>query len=155
MSAAVVKRVSRKGRGRRRNAPMSEINVTPFVDVMLVLLVIFMVTAPLLTLSVDVKLPSATALATESSEDPFIVIAYDDGRYGLKLPDDDEPAVMGKEELQTRIGAIGSQHGQDFRVMVAANADVPYQRVIDAMNVLRAAQIKNVGLLTQTGGDGG
>lgn len=140
---------------RKRRKLKGEINVVPYIDVMLVLLVIFMVTAPLLTLSVDVKLPSATALATESSADPFIVIAYEDGRYGLKLPDDDEPAVMGREELQTRVGAIGSQHGQDFRVMVAADADVPYQRVIDAMNVLRAAQIRNVGLLTQTGGDGG
>lgn len=141
---------------RKRRKLKSEINVVPYIDVMLVLLVIFMVTAPLLTLSVDVKLPSATALATESSEKPLIVVAYDDGRYGLKLPESkDDPVVMDKAELQLRIGAIASQQGAEFRVMVAANADVRYQRVIDAMDALRAANVRNVGLLTNSGGDGG
>ena len=140
---------------RKRKKLKSEINVVPYIDVMLVLLVIFMVTAPLLTLSVNVKLPSANALATEDSEKPFIVLAYDDGRYGLKLPEDKDPAVMDKEELQARVSGIAAQQGPEFRVMVAANADVPYQRVIDAMNVLRAAKVKNVGLLTNAGGDGG
>lgn len=140
---------------RKRRKLKADINVVPYIDVMLVLLVIFMVTAPLLTLSVDVKLPSANALATESSDKPVIVVAYDDGRYGLKAPEDKDPVVMPQEELQARIGAIAAQQGSDFRVMVAADADVPYQRVIDAMNTLRAARVKNVGLLTNAGGNGG
>ena len=122
---------------------------------MLVLLVIFMVTAPLLTLSVDVKLPSSTAFATENSNKPFIVVAYDDGRYGLKLPEDEVPAVMDKEELQARISGIAAQQGPDFRVMVGANENVPYKRVIQAMDALRGANVKNVGLMTKSGGDGG
>ena len=72
---------------RKRRKLKSEINVVPYIDVMLVLLIIFMVTAPLLTLSVDVKLPSSSAKAVETRNEPIIVIAYPDGRFGLKLPD--------------------------------------------------------------------
>ncbi len=91
MSGAVVKRVSRKGRGRRRNAPMAEINVTPFVDVMLVLLVIFMVAAPLMTAGVPLNLPqtAATAVPTEPvvqlpppsvfPDDPNLKLDFGDG----------------------------------------------------------------------------
>ena len=140
---------------RKRRKLKSEINVVPYIDVMLVLLVIFMVTAPLLTLSVDVKLPSASALSTENSQKPYVVVAYTDGRYGLQLPDEDKPTPMAEAELRTRVGAIAAQQGSDFRVMVAADANVPYQRVIDAMNALRAAEVKNVGLLTNAGGNGG
>ena len=140
---------------RKRRKLKSEINVVPYIDVMLVLLVIFMVTAPLLTLSVDVKLPSANALSTENSQKPYVVVAYADGRYGLQLPDEKQPTPMEEAELKTRVGAIASQQGPDFRVMVAADAQVPYQRVIDAMNALRAAEVKNVGLLTNAGGNGG
>jgi biopolymer transport protein TolR len=140
---------------RKRRKLKADINVVPYIDVMLVLLVIFMVTAPLLTLSVDVKLPSANALATEGSDKPFVVVAYEDGRYGLMLPDETVPAVMEEDELKTRVGAFASERGSEFRIMVAADADVPYQRVIDAMNALKAAQVKNVGLLTNAGGSGG
>lgn len=140
---------------RKRRKLKADINVVPYIDVMLVLLVIFMVTAPLLTLSVDVRLPSANALATENSEKPFVVVAYEDGRYGLMLPDESAPAVMDEDELKTRVGAYASEQGSSFRIMVAADADVPYQRVIDAMNALKAANVKNVGLLTNAGGNGG
>ena len=91
MSGAVVKRVSRKGRGRRRNAPMSEINVTPFVDVMLVLLVIFMVAAPLMTAGVPLNLPqtAATAVPTEP-EEPLVISIPADGDVMLM----DAPAAQ-------------------------------------------------------------
>jgi len=141
---------------RKHRKLKSEINVVPYIDVMLVLLVIFMVTAPLLTLSVDVRLPSANALATETNTKPFVVVAYaEDGRYGLMLPEDTQPTPMLEAELTSRIGAIAAQQGGEFRVMVAADRDVPYRRVIDAMNALKAAKVKNVGLLTNAGGDGG
>jgi biopolymer transport protein TolR len=102
---------------RKRRKLKSEINVVPYIDVMLVLLVIFMVTAPLLTLSVDVKLPVANAKALQDRKEPIIVVAYPDGRLGLKLPD----------------------------------ADIAYQRVLTAMDVLKRAQVKDVGLLTDAG----
>ena len=140
---------------RKRRKLKSEINVVPYIDVMLVLLVIFMVTAPLLTLSVDVKLPVANAKALEDRTDPIIVIAYPDGRLGLKLPDA-EIAVMDAQELQARLRPMAEQQGADkLRVMVAAQGDAPYQRVLTAMDVLKKANIKDVGLLTETGGDAG
>ena len=139
---------------RRRRKLKSEINVVPYIDVMLVLLVIFMVTAPLLTLSVDVKLPVANAKAVQDREEPIIVVAYPDGRLGLKLPDA-EIAVMEAAELEARLRPMAEQQGKALRVMVAAQGDAPYQRVLTAMDVLKKAQVKDVGLLTETGGDAG
>jgi biopolymer transport protein TolR len=135
---------------RKRRKLKSEINVVPYIDVMLVLLVIFMVTAPLLTLSVDVKLPVANAKALQDRKEPIIVVAYPDGRLGLKLPDADI-AVMDAEELMARLRPIAEQQGEELRVMVAAQGDAPYQRVLTAMDVLKRAQVKDVGLLTDAG----
>ena len=145
---------------RKHRKLKSEINVVPYIDVMLVLLVIFMVTAPLLTLSVDVKLPVANAKALQDRKEPIIVVAYPDGQLGLKLPDAGEVAHMSAEELQARLRPIAEQQGKELRVMVAAQGDAPYQRVLDAMDVLKRANVKDVGLLTNsgktaTGGDGG
>ena len=136
---------------RRRRKLKSEINVVPYIDVMLVLLVIFMVTAPLLTLSVDVKLPSSTARATQDREEPVIVVAYPDGGLGVKLPGDERPRRTDAEGLRALLAPIRSQQGSDFRVMVAAQGDAPYQYVLDAMDVLRAANITNVSLLSDSG----
>src|SRR5690606_31092617 len=120
---------------RRRRKLKSEINVVPYIDVMLALLIIFMVTAPLLTLSVDVKLPSSQARATQDRQDPVIVIAYHDGGLGLKLPGDERPRLNDAEQMETLLTPIRSQQGSDFRVMVAAQGDAPYQYVLDAMDV--------------------
>ncbi|TWG90499.1 cell division and transport-associated protein TolR [Luteimonas sp. J16] len=136
---------------RKRRKLKSEINVVPYIDVMLVLLVIFMVTAPLLTLSVDVKLPSSTARATQDREEPVIVIAYPDGGMGVKLPGDERPRRIDAEGLKALLAPIRDQQGSDFRVMVAAQGDAPYQYVLDAMDVLRAANITNVSLLSDSG----
>ncbi|TWT22010.1 ExbD/TolR family protein [Luteimonas wenzhouensis] len=135
---------------RRRRKLKSEINVVPYIDVMLVLLVIFMVTAPLLTLSVDVKLPSSTARATQDREEPVIVVAYPDGRLGLKLPGDDSPREVDAARMEAMLAPVREQQGADFRVMVAADGDAPYQRVIDAMDVLRRARVTNVSLWTDS-----
>ena len=146
---------------RKRRKLKSEINVVPYIDVMLVLLVIFMVTAPLLTLSVDVKLPVANAKAVTDNKEPIIVIAYpEEGRLGLKLPDADKPVAMDSDELQSRLRPIAEQQGKELRVMVAADGEAPYQRVLTAMDVLKKAGVKDVGLLTNSGatassGDGG
>lgn len=133
---------------RKRRKLKSEINVVPYIDVMLVLLIIFMVTAPLLTLSVDVKLPSSTAKALESKQEPVIVIAYPDGRLGLQLPGDKQPRVVDNAQLAEQLAPIKAQQGEDLRVLLAGEADAPYQRVIDATEALRKARVTNVVLWT-------
>jgi biopolymer transport protein TolR len=138
---------------RKRRKLKSEINVVPYIDVMLVLLIIFMVTAPLLTLSVDVKLPSSNAKAVETRNEPVIVIAYPDGRYGLKLPEAKLPEVLDAAALEARVAAIRAQQGDELRIMVAAEGAAPYQKVLDAMDVLRRAKVGNVSLMTNAGGN--
>ena len=139
-------------RRHRRRKLKAEINVVPYIDVMLVLLIIFMVTAPLLTLSVDVKLPNANAKAVESKGDPIIVVAYPDGRMGLKLADADIE-VLDVETFKAKLAPIVAQQGAETRVMVAAEGDAPYQVVLSAMDVLKQAKVTNVGLMTKSGGN--
>ena len=138
---------------RKRRKLKSEINVVPYIDVMLVLLIIFMVTAPLLTLSVDVKLPSMDAKATQDQKNPVIVIAYPDGRIGLKLDGDERPRVVDPEQMEAMLRPIRVQQGEAFRVLVAAEGEAPYQRVLDAMAALRRANVTNVSLMTDAGGN--
>lgn len=101
MSAAI-------GRRKRRKLK-SEINVVPYIDVMLVLLIIFMVTAPLLTLSFDVDLPQSNAKALESKQDPVIVSVRQDGQLSLKLPDAKDPTAVSAEELEGRLAGIAAR----------------------------------------------
>ena len=136
-------------RHRKRRKLKSEINVVPYIDVMLVLLIIFMVTAPLLTLSVDVKLPSSTAKALDSKQEPIIVIAYPDGRLGLKLPGDAKPREVDEEGLKSMLAPIRAQQGDELRVLLAGDKDAPYQLVIDATEALKKAQVTNVVLWTK------
>ena len=138
---------------RKRRKLKSEINVVPYIDVMLVLLIIFMVTAPLLTLSVDVKLPSSSAKAVETRNEPIIVIAYPDGRFGLKLPEAKQPEVLDAAGLEAKVAAIRGEQGNELRIMVAAEGSAPYQKVLDAMDVLRRAKVSNVSLMTNAGGN--
>ena len=138
---------------RKRRKLKSEINVVPYIDVMLVLLIIFMVTAPLLTLSVDVRLPSMDAKATQDQKNPTIVIAYPDGRIGLKLDGDERPRVVDPAQLEATLRPIRAQQGDAFRVLVAAEGEAPYQRVLDAMTALRRANVSNVSLMTDAGGN--
>ncbi len=133
---------------RKRRKLKSEI-----IDVMLVLLIIFMVTAPLLTLSVDVKLPSSSAKAVETRNEPIIVIAYPDGRFGLKLPEAKQPEVLDAAGLEAKVAAIRGEQGNELRIMVAAEGSAPYQKVLDAMDVLRRAKVSNVSLMTNAGGN--
>ena len=141
------------GRTRKRRKLKAEINVVPYIDVTLVLLIIFMVTAPLLTLSVDVKLPSSNAKAVETRNEPVIVVAYPDGRFGLKLPEAKQPEVLDAATLESRVAAIRAEQGDELRIMVAAEGSAPYQKVLDAMDVLRRAKVGNVSLMTNAGGN--
>ncbi|MBC9247986.1 ExbD/TolR family protein [Paracoccus sp. 11-3] len=146
MASSVVKRVSRKGRGRRRNAPMSEINVTPFVDVMLVLLVIFMVAAPLMTAGVPLKLPETAATAVPSeSEEPLVISIPVEGNITLMN------APVGEAELVGRLSAMLAERQSD-RIFLRADGSNPYARVVQVMGALNAAGFTDIVLVTDTGG---
>lgn len=134
-------------RGSRRNARMSEINVTPFVDVMLVLLIVFMVAAPLLTVGVPVKLPKTAAnpLPTEQRE-PVSINVDMEGRIYL-LGDEVQMA-----DLPARLTAIAAERGADERVFLRGDGSVGYGRVMEVMGTLNANGFGNIGLVTDPGG---
>ena len=132
---------------RKRRKLKSEINVVPYIDVMLVLLIIFMVTAPLLTLSFEVDLPSSTAKALESKQDPVIVSVMANGQLSLTLPGAKSPERMDASTLQAQLGALASQD-KNLRVIVGADKAATYEKVMAAMDVIKAAKIEKVGLAT-------
>lgn len=135
----------RRRRGRRSQA-MSEINVTPFVDVMLVLLIIFMVAAPLLTVGVPVELPktAANALPTEQ-EEPLTITLAADGRMVLQSTE------ITPEELLPKLRAIAVERESD-KVFLRADGAIPYEAVVQVMGALNAGGFNNIGLVTDTGG---
>ena len=145
MGAGVVK--SEKGRGRRRRSqPMAEINVTPFVDVMLVLLIIFMVAAPMLTVGVPVELPktAANALPTDQ-EEPLTVTLSADGSLSI------QNTVTPRDELIAKLRAIAAERSND-RIFLRADGANSYETVVQVMGALNAAGFSNIGLVTDVGG---
>ncbi len=149
MGAGVIQKSGGGGRRRRhrgRSAAMSEINVTPFVDVMLVLLIIFMVAAPLLTVGVPIKLPqtAANAMPTEQEEPLTITLTAD----GLVLIQTTE---VTDGELIPKLKAIAAERSTD-KVFVRADGAVSYERVAQLMGALNAGGFLNIGLVTDTGG---
>ena len=149
MGAGVIKKSGGGGRrGRRRGASpaMSEINVTPFVDVMLVLLIIFMVAAPLLTVGVPIKLPqtAASAMPTEQ-EEPLTVTLTADGLVLIQTTE------VSDGELIAKLRAIAAERNTD-KVFVRADGAVSYERVAQLMGALNAGGFLNIGLVTDTGG---
>ncbi|MFT4246963.1 MAG: protein TolR [Pseudomonas sp.] len=138
---------------RKKRKLKSEINVVPYIDVMLVLLIIFMVTAPLLTLSTDVNLPTSRAKALESRKDPIVVVVAADGRFALQLPKD-KPKAMDAATLQAQLAAIVAQD-KEARVVVAGDRDVPYQKIMDAIDAIKQAKVEKVGLISDSGGTAG
>jgi biopolymer transport protein TolR len=131
---------------------MSEINVTPFVDVMLVLLIIFMVAAPLTTVGVPVELPKTAAPSLPSEqEEPLAVTITADGQIQIQTTE------VAEDEIVPRLRAILTERSSD-RVFLRADGSIPYSRVVTIMGALNAAGITNIGLVTDTGGptlDGG
>ena len=120
---------------------MSEINVTPFVDVMLVLLIVFMVTAPLLTVGVPVDLPKTRAPALGQDKEPLSITIAKDGTVflqKLKVPLD---------ELVPKLTAI-SNNGYDQRIFVRGDKNVDYGRVMEVMGMLSQAGFTHIGLVT-------
>ena len=133
-------------RRRRRSRPVAEINVTPFVDVMLVLLIVFMVAAPLLTVGVDVDLPktSAGALPNES-EEPLTVTLTAEGAIVIQTTETPET------EFLTRLRGIAQERADD-KVFLRADGAIPYARVMQVMGAMNAAGFDNIGLVTDLGG---
>ncbi len=148
MGASTLQRTGSAVRGRRRGGhkPMSEINVTPFVDVMLVLLVIFMVAAPLLTVGVPIKLPeSAAEKLPQEKEEPLIVTMTVDG---LVLIQETE---VPKDSLIPLLAAVISER-RDDKVFLRADGDIDYASVMEVMGALNSAGYHNIGLVTEAGG---
>ncbi|MFP4519460.1 MAG: ExbD/TolR family protein [Oceanicaulis sp.] len=127
--------------GRRRFKPSAEINVTPFVDVMLVLLIVFMVSAPLLTVGVEVDLPDTEARAMTTSEEPLTVTIQADGTLFLMETE------IGFDELAPRLRAI-SGAGAEARIYIRADDGVPYGEVMRVMARVSAEGYANIGLVT-------
>ena len=148
MGAGVIKGGGgkRQRRSRRSSAVMSEINVTPFVDVMLVLLIIFMVAAPMLTVGVPVELPKTAAQALpQDTEEPLSVTLQSDGTVRIMETE------VSRDELVNRLRAIAAERADD-RVYLRADGVVPYEQVAQVMGALNAGGFSSIGLVTDVGG---
>jgi biopolymer transport protein TolR len=120
---------------------MAEINVTPFVDVMLVLLIVFMVTAPLLTVGVPVDLPKTRAPALGQDKEPLSVTIAKDGSIFL------QKLKVSEDDLVPKLTAI-SNNGYDQRIFVRGDKTVDYGKVMEVMGMLSAAGFTHIGLVT-------
>jgi biopolymer transport protein TolR len=127
---------------------MSEINVVPYIDVMLVLLVIFMVTAPLLKQGVEIELPEAQAEPLENASSRAVIVSVDaDGQYFLRIGDGADRPVAA-DVLVERVTAH-LQGKPDTPVLVRGDGDVPYRKVMGALVMLQGAGVDKVGLMTE------
>ncbi|WP_176085523.1 protein TolR [Martelella sp. HB161492] len=131
----------RRGRRRGRKRPMSEINVTPLVDVMLVLLIIFMVAAPMMTVGVPIDLPETQAQAMNSDTQPITVSVNSDGKVYL------QETEIPIDEVVAKLEAI-SKTGYNERIYVRGDANADYGTVMKVMARISAAGFKNIGLVT-------
>ncbi|NWF39279.1 protein TolR [Mariprofundus sp. NF] len=128
----------------KENEPMGEINVTPLVDVMLVLLIIFMVTAPLLTQGVNVDLPDAEAPAMQQNIEPLVVTIRANGDIFMQK----QKQPISIKQLAPRIQAMRQQK-PGLPVFIRGDAKTPYGRVAEVMSLLETAGIRKVGLVTE------
>ena len=136
-----------------RKKAVAEINVVPYIDVMLVLLVIFMITAPMLSQGVTVDLPKAASQSIKSADrEPIIVSVNRDGEYFLNISES-PGSPIDTQALMVRVAAeleLAKQSGQALNVLVKGDQGVPYGKVIIAMSVLKQAGAEQVGLLTDS-----
>ena len=125
---------------------VAEINITPFVDVMLVLLIIFMVAAPLMTVGVPVELPKTAASALPAvEEEPLTVSITEDGQVSLMKTE------IAMDDLIPKLTAIAAERS-DNKVFLRADGRVPYEVVAQVMGALNAGGFNEIGLVTDTGG---
>jgi biopolymer transport protein TolR len=137
-------------RPRRKRRQVAEINVVPYIDVMLVLLVIFMITAPLLRTGVEIDLPDAAAAPiadTGAAQEPLILSVDSDGEWYLNVGDDPESALA-KDEVQRLTAAI-LRLNPERRVFVAGDASVDYGQIMQAMVTLQLAGAPEIGLMSE------
>lgn len=151
MGAGVMKKAlgGRRRRGtRHKHAAMSEINVTPFVDVVLVLLIIFMVAAPLLTVGVPLELPKTAARSVPAEqEEPLTISLTLDGQIMVMN------TVVPDAELIGRLRAVAAERASD-KLFLRADGAIPYARVVQVMGALNNAGYSNIVLVTDAGGPG-
>lgn len=152
MGAGVMKSGGGGGRRRRRRGggtqPMAEINITPFVDVMLVLLIIFMVAAPLMTVGVPVDLPKTAADALPGDDEEPLTVTIT--AAGVVMIQETETAP---EELVAKLQAIAAERTSD-RIFLRADGANQWNRVAEIMGALNAGGFSNIGLVTDVGGPG-
>ncbi|MBJ7549460.1 protein TolR [Marinomonas ostreistagni] len=131
----------------KRRKPVAEINVVPYIDVMLVLLVIFMITAPMLTQGVDVELPNANAAPIQNDESDVLIASVDrDGNYYIDIGG--EQSAISLNDLKTRVQKVLSQN-PSLPILVRGDRNVPYGEVVGLMVALQGAGAPNVGLVTE------
>jgi biopolymer transport protein TolR len=126
----------------KETEPMGEINVTPLVDVMLVLLIIFMVTAPLMTQGINVDLPDADSPAMQQNVEPLVVTIHKNGDIYL------QKHKIELKKLAPRIGAMRKAK-PNLPVFIRGDAKTPYEHIARTMSALEKAGIKKVGLVTE------
>lgn len=139
MAAPIIKA---GGNGRRRYRPLSDINVTPFVDVMLVLLIVFMVTAPLLTVGVPVDLPKTEAAQLTDEVEPLVITVRADGSIYL------QETEVAADQLVPRLTAITGAK-PDTRIFVRGDKRITYGAVMEVMGMVSAAGFTRVALLAE------
>jgi len=132
---------------RKRHKLKSEINVVPYIDVMLVLLIIFMVTTPMLNANVDVNLPQANARALKDKKDPVIVSVGADGKLFLTLGDAKKEPID-EDSLKAKVGAFVKAN-PEVNVLVAGDRDGKYDGVYQVLADLQQAGVAKVGLMSQ------
>lgn len=137
----------------RRAQPISDINVVPYIDVMLVLLVIFMITAPMLTQGIRVDLPKAASETVESeNREPVIVSVNRDGDYYLNISQQPELPIA-EQALIVRVAAeleLARENKENLQVLVKGDQGVSYGKVVTAMSLLKQAGAEQVGLMTES-----
>lgn len=147
---------------RKRRRPMSEINVVPYIDVMLVLLVIFMITAPLLNLGVEVELPKADAepMDTDQNQEPLVITVLQNGDLYLNAGGDLDGTTSGLIDPESLVDTVAAiiRRNPETQVLVGGDERVPYGEVYAVMVLLQKAKVHKVGLMSDpldTGQGGG
>ena len=135
-------------RHRRKRKLKAEINVVPYIDVMLVLLIIFMVTAPLLNLGVDIDLPKSNARSVDTKKQPIRVTVDATGAYRLQVDEKSNNEPVSAAELSAKVGAIVASN-PDIAVFIAGDGKASYEQVYGAMVLLQTAGVEKVGLMSK------
>jgi len=130
-----------------KRKPMAEINVVPYIDVMLVLLIIFMITAPLIQQGVEIDLPKANAeVLKDEVETPLVVTVDRQGQYFLDIGENTKESISA-ETLKVKVSSV-LRNKPKTPVMIRGDKEVPYGDVVEAMTTLQAAGVPSIGLMT-------